>query len=120
MKSRTHEVKIRLNDEEFDRLNKMVDQTIYNRETVLRLILDGFSLREIPKDYREFTWELRRLGQQLRDFEWNKGLTPEERVEFKKLGTHFVALGCQLDMTFFPYFKESEMDDCLLAKYDIQ
>ena len=21
---------------------------------------------------------------------------------------------------FFPYFKESEMDDCLLAKYDIQ
>ena len=47
MRSRPHEIKIRLNDKELDRLNKMVARTHFDRETFLRLMLDrmGLSVR---------------------------------------------------------------------------
>ena len=41
MRSRPHEIKIRLNDKELDRLNKMVARTHFDRETFLRLMLEG-------------------------------------------------------------------------------
>ena len=48
MKNRTHEIKIRLSDEEFDRLNEMVSRTIFNREAFLRMLIQGAVIKEAP------------------------------------------------------------------------
>ena len=58
MRSRTHEIKIRLNDAEFDRLNEMVERSIFSREEFIRLMLAGYTLQEAPKEYIQFKKEL--------------------------------------------------------------
>ena len=44
MRSRKHEIKIRLNDAEFDRLNDMVARSIFSREEFIRMMLAGYTL----------------------------------------------------------------------------
>ena len=58
MRSRTHEIKIRLNDAEFNRLNEMVERSIFSREEFIRLMLAGYTLQEAPKEYIQFRKEL--------------------------------------------------------------
>ena len=58
MRSRKHEIKVRLNDAEFDRLNEMVKQSIFSREEFIRLMLAGYTLQEAPKEYIQFRKEL--------------------------------------------------------------
>ena len=58
MRSRKHEIKIRLNDAEFDRLNEMVKQSIFSREEFIRMMLAGYTLQEAPKEYIQFKKEL--------------------------------------------------------------
>ena len=85
MRSRPHEIKIRLNDHELDRLNKMVARTHFDRETFLRLMLEGYTLRESPRDYKEFEWELRRLASDLRLYRWNDSMSEQQRQELDRL-----------------------------------
>ena len=58
MRSRKHEIKVRLNDAEFDRLNDMVKRSIFSREEFIRLMLAGYTLQEAPKEYIQFRKEL--------------------------------------------------------------
>ena len=58
MRSRKHEIKIRLNDAEFDRLNAMVERSIFSREEFIRMMLAGYTLQEAPKEYIQFKKEL--------------------------------------------------------------
>jgi hypothetical protein len=58
MRSRKHEIKIRLNDAEFDRLNEMVERSIFSREEFIRMMLAGYTLQEAPKEYIQFKKEL--------------------------------------------------------------
>ena len=58
MRSRKHEIKIRLNDAEFDRLNDMVARSIFSREEFIRMMLAGYTLQEAPKEYIQFKKEL--------------------------------------------------------------
>ena len=58
MRSRTHEIKVRLNDAEFDRLNDMVKRSIFSREEFIRMMLAGYTLQEAPKEYIQFRKEL--------------------------------------------------------------
>ena len=48
MRSRRHEIKLRLNDREYAWLNDMVERSIFSREEFLRMMLAGFSIREAP------------------------------------------------------------------------
>ena len=58
MRSRTHEIKVRLNDAELARLNDMVKRSIFSREEFIRMMLAGYTLQETPKEYIQFKKEL--------------------------------------------------------------
>jgi hypothetical protein len=58
MRSRTHEIKVRLNDAELARLNDMVKRSIFSREEFIRMMLAGYTLQEAPKEYIQFKKEL--------------------------------------------------------------
>ena len=108
MRSRPHEIKVRLNDKELDRLNKMVARTLYDRETFLRLMLEGYTLRETPKEYKEFDWELRRLASDLRLYRWNESMTEQQRQELDRLAGRIWDFIDRLEDIYFPYFKEKK------------
>ena len=92
MRERTHEIKIRLNDEELAHLNEMVSRSIYNRETFLRLLIDGCTMQECPKEYNEFRVTLIRLASNLKLFKFNSALTPEEERRLMQIGDEVWAL----------------------------
>ena len=58
MRSRKHEIKVRLNDAELARLNDMVKRSIFSREEFIRMMLAGYTLQEAPKEYIQFRKEL--------------------------------------------------------------
>ena len=108
MRSRPHEIKIRLNDHELDRLNKMVARTHFDRETFLRLMLEGYTLRESPREYREFDWELRKLASDLRLYRWNESMSEQQRQELDRLSGRIWDFIDRLEDIYFPYFKEKK------------
>ena len=106
MRSRTHEIKIRLNDREFDRLNRMVEKSIYNRETFLRNMLDGYEIREIPKEHLAFRGELTRLASDLRQYRWNQTLSDAEKARLDELADQTWNLVHRMNEACFPRFKK--------------
>ena len=108
MRSRPHEIKIRLNDQELDRLNKMVAKTLYDRETFLRLMLEGYTLRDTPKAYLAFDWELRKLASDLRLYRWNQSMSEQQRQELDRLAGRIWDFINRLKDIYFPYFKEKK------------
>ena len=108
MRQRANEIKLRLNDKELDRLNKMVARTHYDRETFLRLMLEGYTLRDTPKDYKAFDWELRRLASDLRLYRWNESMSEQQRQELDHLAERIWDFIHRLDDIYFPYFKEKK------------
>lgn len=105
-RKRTHEIKIRLNDQEFNRLNRMVEKSIYNRETFLRKMLEGYSIREMPKEFLVFREDLTRIASDLRLFRWNQSLSIEERYNLDKLADQTWELVRQMNRAFMPCFRE--------------
>ena len=60
---RTHEIKVRLNDEEFSRLNETVGRTLYSREAFIRDMLAGYHIREKPPvEVMQMIMQIRRVG----------------------------------------------------------
>ena len=47
MKTRTKEIKIRLNEKELEQLNKQVEKSIFNREGFIRMRIAGYEIQEI-------------------------------------------------------------------------
>lgn len=108
MKKRTHEIKLRLDDEELQRLNETVAKTIFNRESFLRVMLEGFTIQEYSKSYTEFSITMRRIGTQQNLLNWNKSLSPEGRADLKQLARELWDTLMQLNRVYMPCYKETE------------
>lgn len=48
MRTRTKEIKIRLNEKEQEQLNKQIEKSIFNREEFIRMRIAGYEIRENP------------------------------------------------------------------------
>lgn len=63
---RNHEIKIRLSDDELEKVNDAVDKSNLSRESFLRLLLNGYVPRFIPAyDFQNVISQLRRIGNNL-------------------------------------------------------
>lgn len=108
MRARTHEIKIRLNDEELAHLNEIVGKSIYKREVFLRLLLNGYTMQECPKEYNEFRVTLIRLASDLKLFKFNSSLTPADEARLMQIGDEVWALVKKLNAIYAPYYKEAK------------
>ena len=60
---RTKEIKVRMTEEEFDRVTALAQATVLSREAFIREALRGTTLRERPPaEYGEILRELRGMG----------------------------------------------------------
>ena len=60
---RTKEIKVRMTEEEFDRVTELAQATVLSREEFIREALRGTTIRERPPaEYGEIVRELRRIG----------------------------------------------------------
>ena len=60
---RTKEIKVRMTEEEFDRVTALAQATVLSREAFIREALRGTTLRERPPaEYGEILREMRRMG----------------------------------------------------------
>lgn len=105
MRTRTHEIKIRLTDQELDHLNRMVAKTPYTREGFLRLVLAGYTIQECPKEYLEFRAALLRIGTALNLLPWNKAFTTDEKTRLNALNCRLWEILTMLDRVYTPYYK---------------
>ena len=63
---RTHEIKVRLNDEELATLNQIAHRAGRSRESVIRDAISGIQIREAPPlEYHLLIRELRAVGNNL-------------------------------------------------------
>ena len=63
---RTHEIKVRLNDEELATLNQIAHRAGRSRESVIRDTISGIQIREAPPlEYPLLIRELRAVGNNL-------------------------------------------------------
>ena len=63
MRTRIHEIKVRLNAQELAHLDAMVAKTVHSREGFIRQMLAGYQLVEAPsEDVRELVRQITRLG----------------------------------------------------------
>ena len=85
MRTRTHEIKVRLNDQELAHLDAMVAKTVQSREGFIRQILAGYQLVEAPsEDFRELMNQVTRLGNNINTmlFKLNtRGYTSLEQLQ---------------------------------------
>ena len=60
---RTNEIKVRMTEQEFDRVTELAQATVLSREEFIREALRGTTIRERPPaEYGEIVRELRRIG----------------------------------------------------------
>ena len=60
---RTKEIKVRMTEDEFDRVTALAQATVLSREEFIRKALRGTTLRQRPPaEYGEIVRELRRIG----------------------------------------------------------
>ena len=60
---RTKEIKVRMTEEEFDRVTALAQATVFSREAFIREALRGTTIRASPPaEYVEILREMRRMG----------------------------------------------------------
>lgn len=107
MRKRTHEIKVRLNDKEFDHLNKMVAKTLYNRETFLRLLIGGYTVQEVPRDYIMFRMDMVNTCAELRrTARFNGSLSEEEKTRLLDVADQVASVIAVMKSIYWPYYKE--------------
>jgi hypothetical protein len=101
-RTRSHDIHLRLDDQEFNKLNEMVSKSIYSREKYIRMVLlEKKQILETPKTYLQFAADLRRLGTELGFFKWTQGLTEDERDRLMELSGEVFRLVGKLDDEYF-------------------
>ena len=108
MRTRTHEIKLRLNDWEFARLNEMASHSIFNREQFLRHMLDGYIIREAPTEYREFRFELIRKMNEIQMLLHATPMTDADRATLHTLLQETGAVIHRMDEAHMPYYREKK------------
>lgn len=107
MRTRTHEIKVRLNDKEFDHLNQMVAKTLYNRETFLRLLINGYTVQEVPRDYIMFRMDMVNVSAELRQTaKFNDSLSEAEKSRLLDVADRVASVIAVMSSIYKPYFKE--------------
>ena len=107
MRTRNHEIKLRLNDRELARLNDMVERSIFNREEFLRMMLAGFSICEAPTEYRAFRYELIRRMDEIRMLLQTTRMTDADRAGLHALLRETGAVIRRMDEAYVPYYKRT-------------
>lgn len=112
MRTRTHEIKVRLNDQELAHLDAMVAKTVQSREGFIRQILAGYQLVEAPsEDVRELVWQITRLGTNINVMFRNmtiKGFVSQD--QFLKAADELWEARDMINSLFLPYhMKRSTM-----------
>lgn len=106
MRKRTHEIKVRLNDQELSHLNQMVAKTNYTREDFLRLMIGGYTVQEVPKDYLMFYMDIARICSTLRYNSLNTCLSPAEKATLLSASEELVSIAAGMRSIYAPYYKE--------------
>ena len=106
MRKRTHEIKVRLNDRELSHLNKMVAKTNYSREDFLRLMIAGYTVQEVPKDYVMFYMDMKRICSTLRYNSINASFSPTEKAALLGAADELSSMVAEMRRIYKPYFKE--------------
>ena len=114
MRTRTHEIKIRLNDEEFAHLNEMVGKSNYSREVFLRFLLNGYVMQECPRDFIMFKKDVIQIINELRTIRRNASLTEAEKSRLLKTADEAGELVRMMTRVYWPYYKEKK------EKYDYE
>jgi hypothetical protein len=109
MRSRKHEIKVRLNDAEFDRLNEMVKQSIFSREEFIRLMLAGYTLQEAPKEYIQFKKELYGKLTEIHKLVMQLPVSDPVYQEIKRLSTEISKTLALIGEICIPYYKQREI-----------
>ena len=50
MRNRNNRIAVRVTNKEFDRINEMASKSIFPKEKMLRIIVDGYPIQEKPSD----------------------------------------------------------------------
>ena len=106
MRSRKHEIKIRLNDAEFDRLNKMVERSIFSREEFIRLMLAGYTLQEAPKEYIQFKKELYGKLTEIHKLVMRLPISDPVYQEIKRLSAEISKTLALISEICIPYYRQ--------------
>lgn len=104
MRTRNHEIKLRLNDRELARLNDMVERSIFNREEFLRMMLAGYTICEASTEYREFRHELIRKMDEIRTLLRENPTTDADRLGLRALLEETGAVIRRMDEAHLPYY----------------
>lgn len=105
---RNKRVSVRLTEKEFDRLNTMVAKTPYNRETFLRLLLEGYTVQEVPKDYFQFRRQVVSIAYNLDQICRRDLLSWQEQEKLHSLVKEARELVHALTEVYQGYYKEKE------------
>ena len=106
MRSRKHEIKVRLNDAEFDRLNEMVERSIFSREEFIRLMLAGYTLQEAPKEYIKFKKELYGMLTEIHKLVMRLPISDPVYQEIKCLSAEISKTLALIGEICIPYYKQ--------------
>ena len=106
MRSRRHEIKLRLNDREYARLNDMVERSIFSREEFLRHMLAGFTLQEAPTEYIKFRYEILHKLDEIEGHVRNRPITDETLVEIKRIRSEIGKTLNEIGEAYIPYYKQ--------------
>ena len=105
---RNKRVSVRLTEKELDRLNTMVAKTPYNREVFLRLLLEGCTVQEVPKDYFQFRRQVVSIAYNLDQICRKDLLSWQEQEELYSLVKEARELVHALAEIYSGYYKEKE------------
>ena len=106
MRSRKHEIKIRLNDAEFNRLNEMVERSIFSREEFIRLMLAGYTLQEAPKEFIQFRKELSGKLTEIHKLVMQLPISDPVYQEIKRLTSEIGKTLALIGEICIPYYKQ--------------
>ena len=106
MRKRPYEIKVRMNENELSHLSEMVAKTDFNREDSLRLMIAGYTVQEVPKDYLKFSMEMARICSTLRYNSMNTCLTYEEKATLLDASKELSSIAAEMRRIYEPYYKE--------------
>lgn len=106
MRARRHEIKLRLNDREFTRLNDMVARSIFSREEFIRMVLAGYQIQESPREYLQFRHEILHRLDEIYAQVWNRPITDETLMEIKRIHSEIGKTLHEIGEVYIPYFKQ--------------
>lgn len=106
MRKRNKSIIIRLTEEELKHIDEMVENSYLDRENYLRKLLSGYTMAEVPKDYREFNIALMRIASRLQVFKFDQVLSPAEKNELMALSERLWELLHMLEDIYTPYYKD--------------